>query len=105
MGKNSIPRLAVWLVPIAFLLAALVDMPYGYYQLLRVLIFAVSVYLAVAESKLEQGVWFWALVACALIYNPIFKFSLGREIWEFVNVATIVFFAAHWKVRKMDLHF
>lgn len=98
------PRLAIWLVPITALLIALLDMPYGYYQLLRVMVFCVSAYLAVAESKHEQGIWFWALVACAIIYNPIFRLSLGREIWSFVNIATVIFLGAHLKARKTVLN-
>lgn len=97
-------RLASWFVPIVALLITLLDMPYGYYQLLRVMVFCVSAYLAVAESKYEQRIWFWVLVACAIIYNPIFRLSLGREIWSFVNIATAVFLGAHLKARKTVLN-
>jgi hypothetical protein len=92
-------RWGIWLIPVVCLLGALLDMPYGYYQLLRVLVFCASVYVALSEGKLETGVWFWAFAACALIYNPIFKLSLGREIWWFVNIATVVLYITHFWMR------
>ena len=91
-------RAAIWLVPIALLLTALLDMPYGYYQLLRVYIFCSSVYLAVQQNKSKQDIWFWGLVACALTYNPIIKLSLGKEIWPIVNVATAIFYIGHFLI-------
>ena len=84
-------RAGIWLGPILLLLIALLDMPYGYYQILRVITFCASVYLATQEN--ERGdLWFWAFVACAITYNPIFRLSLGREIWSLVNVLTIVIY-------------
>lgn len=86
----------VWLVPIAALGGALLDMPYGYYQLLRVLVFCATAYLAFESHKRGDVAWAWALGATAIVYNPFFKLALGREIWTMVNIATIVLFIAHW---------
>jgi uncharacterized membrane protein len=93
-------RWGIWLGPIVGLLLALSEMPYGYYQLLRVIVFCASAYLVIAEGKQDNGFWLWAFVASALIYNPVFKLSLGREIWAFVNLATIALFAIHFWMRK-----
>ena len=45
---------AIWWGPIVCLLLALGDMPYGYYQLLRVILFCASVYLIIQESKQDS---------------------------------------------------
>ncbi|MFZ4748655.1 MAG: DUF6804 family protein [Sphingomonas sp.] len=82
--------------PIACLLIALADMPYGYYQILRVLIFAISLYLAINEGIYTDNFWFWAFVVVSLIYNPIARLPLGREIWSFMNGVTIVIFGVHF---------
>jgi hypothetical protein len=88
---------SVWLVPMVALGVALFDMPYGYYGLLRVLVCGVCLYLAAKEGDGGSG-WVWILGGCALLYNPIFKFHLGREIWAVVNIATIALLAAHmWR--------
>lgn len=91
----------IWLGPVACLLIALFEMPYGYYQLLRVLIFCASCYIGVSEIDREPRFWLWAFSAIALIYNPVFKLSLGREIWFLANIATIALFLIHfwWRWR------
>ena len=93
-------RLSIWLGPVVALLVAMLNMPYGYYQLLRVMIFCVSVYLAIAEGKQDYGFWMWAFIACGLIYNPIAKLSLGGEIWPFVNMGTICLLVIHFWTRR-----
>lgn len=74
---------------ICALLIALLNMPYGYYQLLRVGIFmatGILAYQAFSEERSKMGL---ALVATALVYNPISPLALGKELWVFVNLATI----------------
>ena len=75
------------------------DMPYGYYELLRVMVFCCAIFLAIGEREHSDSIWLWTLGACALIYNPIAKLSLGREIWILVNLATVALFSAHFWFR------
>jgi hypothetical protein len=88
------PKL-IWIVPIGALAIALLDMPYGYYQLLRLLICGVAGYLAFCSSEQGDTGWAWILGGLAVLYNPVFKFALGREMWGMVNVATIGILAVH----------
>jgi hypothetical protein len=92
MGKKL-----VWLIPMAALAIALLDMPYGYYALLRVLVCGVCVYLATNEAQSERAEWAWILGGCAVLYNPIWKVPLGRELWSIDNVATIIMLAVHMR--------
>lgn len=96
LGGNLMLRTGIWLGPILLLLVALLDLPYGYYQLLRVIVFCTSVYLAIHEKERREGFWFWAFVVCALVYNPVFRLSFGREIWPLINLATAALYAAHF---------
>lgn len=59
-------RSIIWLCPIVLLIIALLDMLYGYYQLLRVGVFCASAYLAVQEKGQGSKFWLWAFIACAL---------------------------------------
>lgn len=71
----------------AALLIALLPMPYGYYQLLRIgtcLAFSVLAFDA-HSSKRPAYYWLW-LVGLALLYNPIFRIHFEREIWAVLNV-------------------
>ncbi|MGA1798665.1 DUF6804 family protein [Sphingomonas sp. 4RDLI-65] len=94
-------RFIVWIGPIVCLAVALGDMPYGYYQLLRIVIFCAAVYLAIIEKRDADNAWLWAFVACALVYNPLVKLALGREVWAIVNIGTIALFLIHMIKRRV----
>ena len=66
------------------------DNPYGYYILLRVICCAVFGYLAIQAASQEKQGWVWILVVTAVVYNPIIRIHLTREIWSAVNVVTII---------------
>jgi|SRR6266850_1503246 len=81
-------------VAIAMLLWALVPVnPYGYYIILRFAICGISIYLAFRAHELERTTWIWPFVIAAIVYNPLIRVHLTREIWSVVNIATIVLFA------------
>ena len=64
--------------------------PYGYYILLRWVCCAAFTYLALkAHSQGKEG-WVWVLGVMAVIYNPIIRIHLTREIWSVLNIATAV---------------
>lgn len=77
------------LVPIGALLIALLEMPYGYYQLLRVGICLVAVFLAYQAFEGQRSRIAWIFAAAALTYNPIAPLALGRGLWTIVNLATV----------------
>lgn len=64
----------------------LLEMPYGYYQILRfagLIGFAILAYQAnEKQNKTEMIIY-----ACfAILFQPFFKISLGREVWNVVDV-------------------
>jgi hypothetical protein len=68
------------------LFICLADMPYGYYQLVRfagLIGFSILAYIAYESNKHIEMIIF---VALALLFQPFFKISLGREIWNIVDV-------------------
>jgi len=76
------------------LLWALVPVnPYGYYIVLRFAICGISIYLAFRAREVEKSGWFWLFAITAIVYNPLVRVHLTREIWSVFNVATIVLFA------------
>lgn len=88
------------------LAVALLELPYGYYTLLRLLVCGVCIYLATQEVQVGRTGWAWVLGGVAVLYNPIFRIHLNREIWSIVNVATIGLLAVHmrsvWRVERSD---
>ena len=76
------------------LLWALVPVnPYGYYIILRFVICGISIYLAVRAHELGETTWIYAFAIAAIVYNPLIRIHLTREIWSVVNIATIVLIA------------
>jgi hypothetical protein len=75
----------------AFLIFALnPDNPYGYYVLLRLICFSSFIYLAYKTIILGKHNWAYVLGSMALIYNPIIRVHLEREIWSIINIITIL---------------
>ncbi len=85
---------AAAVVAAAMLVLALADWPYGYYQLLRVVVCAVAVWGAVLTYGMEKQGWTWLLGALAVLFNPVFPIYLEREVWAFIDVATAVLLIA-----------
>lgn len=73
-----------------FLLWALYpDNPYGYYILLRWICCAVFAFLALQSFAQEKQGWVWVLGITAVIYNPLIRIHLTRELWSVINLITI----------------
>ncbi|QNA44300.1 DUF6804 family protein [Lacibacter sediminis] len=68
------------------LFACLLQMPYGYYQLVRFLAMAFFAYFAY-ETFLDGRKSIALLyIFLAILFQPIVKIALGRLIWNIVDV-------------------
>lgn len=61
-------------------------MPYGYFQLVRFLGMATFVWLAYLDNKKNNKSLFILWVCSAILINPFIKISLGRTIWNIVDI-------------------
>lgn len=77
-------------VAAALLLLALADLPYGYYTILRLLVFAVGAYGAYLAYLARQQGWTWTLGAIAVLFNPLFPIYLEREVWAPIDIGVAV---------------
>lgn len=71
---------------VILLIGCLADMPYGYYQLVRFLGMIGFSYIAFQEKERGHEGLFLLWIGSAILINPIFKISLGRELWNVVDV-------------------
>ncbi len=71
-------------------LVGLADMPYGYYSLLKISLFAaLTATIWLCKSKLHE-IFLWLCGIGAIIYNPILPIRFGeKEIWIPINFATL----------------
>lgn len=75
---------------ILFLALALLPLPYGYYILLRIACCSAFVYLGIRALDYSRNKFAYILFGVAVIYNPVFRIHLNRDIWSAINIATII---------------
>lgn len=64
----------------------LLDMPYGFYELVRFLALVGFVALAYQENQNNNTTAAFIYVALALLFQPFFKIALGRFLWNVIDV-------------------
>lgn len=72
------------------LLLCLADMPYGFYQLVRLAASAAFAYISYDYFKSHKDELGFVFAALALLFQPFIKIALGRTIWNIVDVAVAV---------------
>lgn len=78
------------------LLGCLLPMPYGYFMLVRfaaMVIFGLMAYNYYHEQREGLAIFFGAM---ALLFQPIIKISLGRTMWNVVDMAMAVVLFIIW---------
>jgi len=92
------------IVAILFLLGALGDNPYSYYQFLRWIILAIGAYSAYLAYNAGKKAWTWTFGAIAVLFNPIIPFSFQRETWQIIDVivALIFFISIFYKYERKN---
>lgn len=72
------------------LLLCLANMPYGYFQFARfvsLIGFAILAYQSNKKGKQSEVIIYGAL---ALLFQPLFKISLGRTLWNIVDIIVAI---------------
>ena len=97
MQYNKVPIV----ISIIALLLALGDLPYGYYQLLRLLVCGVSIYAAYMAYTFNRIGWAWTIGIIAFMFNPFIKFYFGRDFWQLIDVvAAIVLIISLFAIKQ-----
>lgn len=84
-------------------------MPYGYYQLVRILAligFSILAYLSFKEERYIEMILY---IGLAILFQPLIKIALGRFIWNVVDVivgiALIVSVFVKNNAKKIKLNY
>jgi hypothetical protein len=67
---------------------ALADLPYGYYQLLRIVVTGFAIWVAFYSYGKARPAWAVVFGLIAILYNPLFKISMSRDVHAVENVIT-----------------
>jgi hypothetical protein len=86
---------ALWLIPAAMLLLALLELPYGYYTMLRLVVCLTAAIIAF-QSWPKYQAWAIAFGLVALLFNPLIIVALDRETWAPIDLAVVAMYLLHW---------
>lgn len=88
---------------IVLLVLAIFPWPYGYYVFLRWVVFLVSGFLVYLSHNLKATVWVVLFTLIAILFNPIVRIPLDRDVWQIVDlVAASVFIFSFFKLGNKN---
>lgn len=80
------------LIAAAFLFLAMFGgWPYGFFTLLRFVVFAVAAYIAWMAYEEKKEKWVWIFGFLAVLFNPFIIIHLNRELWSVIDAIVGVF--------------
>ena len=91
-----------WLIMAVILLTCLLDMPYGYYQLVRFVAMVVFGINAFNYGVKENSSLMIIMGTLALLFQPLFPITLGRTIWNIIDVVVAIFLLYLWYKEVLD---
>src|SRR3989344_8421528 len=91
MKQNKKKNIAL-LIAAAFLFIAMFGgWPYGFFTLLRFVVFAIAAYIAWMAYEQQKEKWVWTFGFLAVLFNPFIIIHLNREIWSVIDLIVGVF--------------
>jgi hypothetical protein len=71
-------------------LLCLLDMPYGFFQLVRFLALVGFGFLAFHANQKQRQSEAIIFIVLGILFQPLFKISLGRTVWNIVDVMVAI---------------
>ena len=104
-GKASVlierPPTWAYIIPAALSLIALLELPYGYYQFLRIVVTGICVWLATWHQGQGRIVMLILFATLAILFNPVFKIHMEREVHAIFNIlVSTVLVGSLWIDRR-----
>jgi len=93
----------VKIVLAVFLFICLVDMPYGYFELVRFIAMIGFAFLAFKSNELGRPTEMFIYIALAILFQPFLKIALGRDLWNVVDVVVGIGLIATVIIRKKEI--
>ena len=86
MEKTTVIKLVLSIL----LVVCVFDMPYGFYQLVRFIALVGFGILALNANQENKKTELIIYVSLALLFQPFMKISLGRDLWNIIDVIIAV---------------
>lgn len=105
MGQKNILKVP-GVIAIIMLFLTFFNWPYAYYNLLRLVVTAASLYYAYFLGSFfkKYNFWFWSMLAIATIFNPLIPIYLRQKgLWILLDlISMIIFLAFIFYSKKQD---
>ncbi len=83
---------------------AILPWPYGYYQLLRIVLCVSSAIVGYGFYKSKLSGWAMSFGVIAALFNPIFPIYMARASWTGIDlIVSLLFFIASGSVKKSKI--
>ena len=86
--------MAVIYIAAALLALGAAPLPYGYYTILRLIACAVFVIASYASFKSRSRILPYVFGGLALVFNPVVKVHLPKEVWAVIDLSAAVLLVA-----------
>jgi hypothetical protein len=100
---NNKKKNIILVIAAVFLFLALIDgWPYGFFTLLRFVVFATSAYIAWMSYEAKREKWVWIFGFLTVLFNPFIVIHLNREIWSVIDLIVGIFMVISVFVLKLE---
>ena len=89
-SKKNMTKI-IKVILIALLLGCLANVPYGYFQFVRIASCIAFFWLAYKSFEEDKKIMGLILLGCAILFNPIFKIHFTRGVWNKIDVVIAIF--------------
>lgn len=79
-------------VPTILLFIAILNLPYGYYEMLRIVITVYAAFFAFKLSAAKQNGLMLIMIAILILFNPISPMHLDKGLWMLLDIVSAVIF-------------
>ena len=87
---NNINIIAIKLTIGSLLGIALLSMPYGYYQLMRIVVVFLFGWLSYVEWEQKRRVPAFICAICVIIFQPLYKLAFLKSDWKKIDAACVL---------------
>lgn len=91
MSFEKKKNIATIISAVFLFLAMFSGWPYGFFTLLRFVVFAMTAYVAWIAYETKQEKWTWIFGSLAVIFNPFIPLYFGRSFWVIVDLIVAIF--------------
>ncbi len=86
---------------IMLLLGMFSGWPYGYYTLLKLVVFIAGVLITIAAYKMQKHWWMIGSGMIALLFNPFMPVHFDKATWRVIDfIVAIVFLVLIFRIRS-----